>query len=410
MGVLQEYHAGARRPDLPLRGHPRAVHRRRADGVLQRPGPVRRRAAAGDPDGVAMRTRVRGPRRGLGAARATTSALGVGIAQGYATLGRIGFEGRFDYAAIGSVTNLAARLCAEAPSPGRSSSPSGCHGGRADIVVGEDVGDLEPCAASAARCARSASRASTLRRGPSRRPVSTAWPAPARTPDCCPTSTRTSATSASTGCRRGWPTSGRRCASTTTTSRSSSSRRSPSTGRWPPAAALTQAYEERFLFLLLLLRQPRLRMVYVTSMPIAPGDHRVLPRPAARRDPEPRPGPAARWCRSTTRRRGRSARSCSTGRGCCARIAALVPNRPRGRTSCPTTRPSSSATSRCRSASRCTAPTRGLVDWGSKTGCRRLFAEVGVPHPLGVEDLHTLDEVADAVVEHARPAARRCAA
>ncbi len=40
--------------------------------------------------------------------------LGVGIAQGYATLGRIGFESRYDYAAIGSVTNLAARLCAEA--------------------------------------------------------------------------------------------------------------------------------------------------------------------------------------------------------------------------------------------------------------------------------------------------------
>jgi adenylate cyclase len=41
-------------------------------------------------------------------------ALGVGIAQGFATLGRIGFEGRFDYAAIGAVTNLAARLCAAA--------------------------------------------------------------------------------------------------------------------------------------------------------------------------------------------------------------------------------------------------------------------------------------------------------
>jgi adenylate cyclase len=41
-------------------------------------------------------------------------ALGTGIAQGYATLGRIGFEDRFDYAAIGSVTNLAARLVAEA--------------------------------------------------------------------------------------------------------------------------------------------------------------------------------------------------------------------------------------------------------------------------------------------------------
>jgi class 3 adenylate cyclase len=40
--------------------------------------------------------------------------FGVGIAQGYATLGRIGFEGRFDYAAIGTVVNLAARLCDEA--------------------------------------------------------------------------------------------------------------------------------------------------------------------------------------------------------------------------------------------------------------------------------------------------------
>jgi adenylate cyclase len=40
--------------------------------------------------------------------------FGMGIARGYATLGRIGFEGRYDYAAIGTVTNLAARLCAEA--------------------------------------------------------------------------------------------------------------------------------------------------------------------------------------------------------------------------------------------------------------------------------------------------------
>ncbi|CAN5632449.1 hypothetical protein BH23CHL7_BH23CHL7_15150 [soil metagenome] len=41
-------------------------------------------------------------------------ALGIGIAVGYATLGRIGFEGRFDYGAVGSVVNLAARLCGEA--------------------------------------------------------------------------------------------------------------------------------------------------------------------------------------------------------------------------------------------------------------------------------------------------------
>ena len=40
--------------------------------------------------------------------------LGIGIAQGYATLGAIGFEGRWDYACIGSVANLAARLCSEA--------------------------------------------------------------------------------------------------------------------------------------------------------------------------------------------------------------------------------------------------------------------------------------------------------
>ena len=40
--------------------------------------------------------------------------FGVGIAKGYATLGRIGFEGRYDYAAIGTVTNLGARLCGEA--------------------------------------------------------------------------------------------------------------------------------------------------------------------------------------------------------------------------------------------------------------------------------------------------------
>ena len=40
--------------------------------------------------------------------------------QGHATLGRIGFEGRFDYAAIGTVTNLAARLCARGRGGGRS--------------------------------------------------------------------------------------------------------------------------------------------------------------------------------------------------------------------------------------------------------------------------------------------------
>lgn len=40
--------------------------------------------------------------------------LGIGIARGYATLGAVGYEGRFDYSAIGSVVNLSARLCGEA--------------------------------------------------------------------------------------------------------------------------------------------------------------------------------------------------------------------------------------------------------------------------------------------------------
>jgi class 3 adenylate cyclase len=40
--------------------------------------------------------------------------LGIGIAQGFATLGAVGFEERWEYACIGSVSNLAARLCNEA--------------------------------------------------------------------------------------------------------------------------------------------------------------------------------------------------------------------------------------------------------------------------------------------------------
>ena len=70
---------------------------------------------------VAMRNRV--SELTSGGAHGHDLGFGVGIAQGYATIGAIGFEGRIDYAAIGTVTNLAARLCAEA-GPGRSSSAS----------------------------------------------------------------------------------------------------------------------------------------------------------------------------------------------------------------------------------------------------------------------------------------------
>ncbi len=54
------------------------------------------------------------PLRAMWAKRGYDLDLGIGLNQGYATLGAIGFEGRWDYACIGSVSNLASRLCSEA--------------------------------------------------------------------------------------------------------------------------------------------------------------------------------------------------------------------------------------------------------------------------------------------------------
>jgi len=68
--------------------------------------------------------------------------FGVGIAQGHATLGQIGFEGRSDYTAIGSVTNLAARLCANAE--GRQILVSQrVFSGIEDIAVVDALGELQ---------------------------------------------------------------------------------------------------------------------------------------------------------------------------------------------------------------------------------------------------------------------------
>lgn len=70
-------------------------------------------------------------------------ALGQGIAQGFATLGRIGFEGRFDYAAIGSVTNLSARLCGDA-GPWEVRVTDRVLAAVEDKAVAEQVGDVQP--------------------------------------------------------------------------------------------------------------------------------------------------------------------------------------------------------------------------------------------------------------------------
>ena len=67
--------------------------------------------------------------------------FGVGVAQGYATIGAIGFEGRWDYGAIGTVTNLAARLCGEAK-PGQILISKRLLGKVEELIEVEPVGEL----------------------------------------------------------------------------------------------------------------------------------------------------------------------------------------------------------------------------------------------------------------------------
>jgi adenylate cyclase len=68
--------------------------------------------------------------------------FGAGIAQGYATLGRIGFSERSGYTAIGTVCNLAARLCAEAKD-GQILVSSRIAGAVEAVATLDDLGNLE---------------------------------------------------------------------------------------------------------------------------------------------------------------------------------------------------------------------------------------------------------------------------
>ena len=74
--------------------------------------------------------------------RGTELGLGIGIGAGYATLGRIGFEGRYDYGALGPVTNLASRLSTKA-APGQTLVSQRIHAAVEDEVEAEQVGELE---------------------------------------------------------------------------------------------------------------------------------------------------------------------------------------------------------------------------------------------------------------------------
>jgi class 3 adenylate cyclase len=68
--------------------------------------------------------------------------VGIGIADGYATLGRVGFEGRFDYRATGTVVNLASRLCAQALGGQILLAPR-AYAQVIDLVEAEPIGPLQ---------------------------------------------------------------------------------------------------------------------------------------------------------------------------------------------------------------------------------------------------------------------------
>jgi len=74
--------------------------------------------------------------------RGTELALGIGIAAGYATLGRIGFEGRYDYGALGPATNLASRLSTHAE-PGQTLISQRVFAAVEDAVDAQTVGELD---------------------------------------------------------------------------------------------------------------------------------------------------------------------------------------------------------------------------------------------------------------------------
>src|SRR5437899_1549586 len=140
MGVLREYHAEMGRLILEHEG---TLERFTGDGMMiffNDPVPVPDAPARAVRMAVAMRQRVdellvRWRKRGY------DLDFGVGVAQGYATIGAIGFEGRLDYGAIGTVTNLDARLCGEAK-PGQILISQRVYGAVEDSVDVEELGGL----------------------------------------------------------------------------------------------------------------------------------------------------------------------------------------------------------------------------------------------------------------------------
>ncbi len=140
MTVLREYHAEMGKLILGAEG---TLERFTGDGMMiffNDPVTVPDPAARAVRMAASMRDRV-GSLTDAWRKRGFDLDFGVGIAQGYATIGAIGFEGRWDYGAIGTVTNLASRLCGEAK-PGQILVSQRVVGGVEGVATVEPVGEL----------------------------------------------------------------------------------------------------------------------------------------------------------------------------------------------------------------------------------------------------------------------------
>jgi class 3 adenylate cyclase len=140
MGVLREYHAEM---GALILAHEGTLERFAGDGMMvffNDPVPVPDAAQRAVRMALTMRDRV-GELGARWRKRGHDLDVGVGIAQGFATIGAIGFEGRLDYGAVGTVTNLAARLCGEAK-PGQILVSQRLLGAVEALVDAKPVGEL----------------------------------------------------------------------------------------------------------------------------------------------------------------------------------------------------------------------------------------------------------------------------
>jgi hypothetical protein len=156
-----------------------------------------------------------------------------------------------------------------------------------------------------------------------------------------------------------------------------------------------QALEERFLFLLLLLRQPRARLIYVTSQAI----HREVVDYYLDLLPGVFAGHARRRLFLVSPLDGSSltlTEKLLARPRLLARIRSLIPDADRAHLV-----PYNTTDLERELAVQLGIPMYGAdptcFHLGTKSGARKIFAEEGVPHPLGVEDLHSPDDLVEAI-------------